>query len=165
MTNATLTYKLLLGCFTAATAVALAQENPAAAVQPQAADTASQSASVISYSPKQVRVLGDMEYGERKLATSYSAGPRYRAFVFSGYGGDQVEIMVTGASGPVRLALADSTLNQVATGTSALCVSLPNHGPDVELWYIITDNAPTRLTFQVKKTGHENPGYQEASLR
>ena len=40
------------------------------------------------------RYWGDVEYGQSKTAAPYSAGPRYRAFVFTGYGGDQVEITV-----------------------------------------------------------------------
>lgn len=161
MRKTTLTLKVLLGFSIAMLAVA--QENTTVqSSQPSQGDSATSS---VSYSPKQVRVLGDVEYGERKIAASFSSGPRYRAFVFSGYGGDQVEITVKGAAGPVRLALADSTLNQVATGSSQLCVSLPYKGPDVELWYIITDNAPTHLVFQVKKIGHQNPTFQQAALQ
>lgn len=159
MSTTTLKFNLLLGCLSAM--FAIAQENPALP-RAEGSDTQNR-ASTVSYSPSQVKVLGDIEYGERGIANTYSRGPRYRAFVFSGYGGDQVEITVTGA--PVHLALADSTLHQIATGSSQLCVSLPDRGPDIELWYIITNNAPTRLTFQVKKTGHQSPSLQQASLR
>lgn len=142
---------------------AIAQENPT----PSMAEGSDHQGSVsaVSYSPSQVKVLGDIEYGERRIVNTYSRGPRYRAFVFSGYGGDQVEITVRGSASQVHLAVADSTLNQIATGSSQLRFSLPYRGPDIELWYIITDNAPTHLTFQVKKTGHQNPTFQQASLR
>jgi hypothetical protein len=108
-----------------------------------------------SYSPAQVRVLGDVEYGQVKTSASYSAGPRYRAFVFTGYGGDKVEITVKGAA-KIPIVLTDSTLNQIASGTSVISMSLPNRGPDIEVWYVLTDNKPAQFTVQVKKIGHSD---------
>jgi hypothetical protein len=136
---------LILGCLAAM--VAVAQEKPTgifASIAPQ------------SYSPAQVRVLGDVEYGQSKTAARYAAGPRYRAFVFSGYGGDKVEITLKGPAAKMPIVLADSTLNQIAAGTSQLSVSLPNRGPDIEVWYVLTDNTPAQFTVQVKKIGHVN---------
>lgn len=109
-----------------------------------------------SYSPAQVRVLGDVEYGQSKTAARYAAGPRYRAFVFSGYGGDKVEIALKGSVANMPVVLADSTLNQIAAGTSHLSVSLPYRGPDIEVWYVLTENKPAQFTVQVKKIGHVN---------
>jgi hypothetical protein len=130
---------------------ALAQEKPTgifASISPQ------------SYLPAQVRVLGDVEYGQSKTAARYAAGARYRAFVFSGYGGDKVEITLKGAGAKMPVVLADSTLNQIASGTSQLSVDLPNRGPDIEVWYVLTDNTPTQFTVQVKKIGHVNSALQ-----
>lgn len=125
-----------------------------AMAQEKVADT-SASVSSVNYSPAQVKVLGAVEYGQTRTAASYVPGPRYRAFVFSGYGGDQVEIVF---KGPARmpLVLADSTLNQVATGVSRICVALPNKGPDIEVWYVLTENSREQITLQVKKIGHLN---------
>jgi hypothetical protein len=136
---------LILGCLAAM--VAVAQEKPTgifASIAPQ------------SYSPAQVRVLGDVEYGQSKTAARYAAGPRYRAFVFSGYGGDKVEITLKGSAAKMPIVLADSTLNQIAAGTSQLSVSLPNRGADIEVWYVLTDNTPAQFTVQVRKMGHVN---------
>lgn len=106
-----------------------------------------------SYSPAQVHVLGDVEYGQSKTAAHYSAGPRYRAFVFSGYGGDQVEITLKGAE-KIPVILADSTLNRIAAGSSHISIALPYRGPDIEVWYVLTENKPAQFTVQVKKIGH-----------
>jgi len=130
---------------------AMAQEKPAGTLT---------SLSSRSFSPAQVRVLGALDYGQNKTALAYNSGPKYRAFVFSGYGGDQVEITVKGT---VPFIVTDSTLNQIAEGSSSLRISLPNRGPDIEVWYVLTDNRPTPFTLQVKKLGHEN-GPLEAQL-
>lgn len=145
-------FTALIVCFV--TAIGIAQENPTA--QPARFSQVPNGAPPIArtYDPTQVKVLGDIEYGESKAVPVFSPGAPYRAFVFSGYGGDQVEIIMKGVTGPLKLAVADSTLNQIATGSSYIRVSLPYKGPDVELWYIITDNTPGRVLFQVRKTGH-----------
>ena len=140
---------LIVGCMAAM--FAGAQEKPTGILT---------SISPRSFSPAQVRVLGDVEYGESKTAVRYTHGPKYRAFVFSGYGGDKVEITLKGAAAKVPLIVADSTLNQIAAGSSQLCVSLPNRGPDIEVWYILIENTPNQIAVQVKKVGHEDSGLE-----
>lgn len=135
--------KIVLLSLMAAT-FAWGQENPAGILT---------SISPHTFSPAQVRVLGDVEYGHSKTAASYASGPKYRAFVFSGYGGDRVEITLKAGAQKMPIVLADSTLNQIAAGSSRLSVSLPYRGPDVEVWYVLTPNTPTRLTVEVKKVG------------
>jgi len=132
---------------------AMAQEKPAGTLT---------SIPPLNFSPAQVRVLGALDYGQNRTALTYASGPKYRAFVFSGYGGDEVEISVKGA-GRVPFIVTDSTLNRIAEGSSSLRISLPNRGPDIEVWYVLTDNRPAPFTLQVKKLGHQN-GPLEAQL-
>jgi hypothetical protein len=84
---------------------------------------------------------------------NYATTSRYRAFFFSGYGNERVEITTAGARSWV--ALADSSLNLVASSNGArLSVALPYHGPDLEVWYIVFREAevvPAGLRVQVKK--------------
>ncbi len=134
---------LILSCL--GVMLACAQEN-----------TSGQTGSSEAYPPAEVKILGDLDYGHSKTMTGYSTGPRYRAFVFSGYGGDQVQISVRGALRATPIVLADSSLNPIATGSSSLSVSLPNHGPDIEVWYIITGSTPGPVTVQLKKVGHQD---------
>ena len=126
---------------------AAAQEKPAGiltSISPQA------------ISPAQVKVLGAVDYGQNKTTISYASGPKYRAFVFSGYGGDKVQITVKGRTGRVPFIVTDSTLNRIADGFSQTSLSLPNHGPDIEVWYVLTENKPAPFTIQVNKLGHED---------
>jgi len=130
---------------------AIAQENTSG--QPGSSATR-------AYPPAEVRILGDLDYGHSRTMAAYSSGPRYRAFVFSGYGGDQVAISVRGALHATPIVLADSSLNPIASGSTSLSVSLPNHGPDMEVWYIITGNTPASLTVQLRKVGHQDAPVQ-----
>ena len=128
-----------------------AQEKPAGILTSIAPQT---------YSPAEVRVLGDVEYVQSMTAARYAPGPKYRAFVFSGYGGDKVEITLKGPLAKMPVVLADSTLNQIAAGSAHLSVSLPYRGPDIEVWYVLTDNTPAQFTMELKKTGHVNSAIQ-----
>jgi hypothetical protein len=80
----------------------------------------------------------------------YSSTPKYGAFVFEGNGRDQVEVTVLG-NRKAFIALADSTLTPIASGIGRLSASLPNHGPDTEVFYILVKGSP-RFTVHLKKT-------------
>ena len=113
-----------------------------------------------SYAPREVKVMGDLDYGQTSRWVTYSARPRYRAFVFSAYGGERVEVNLQGTSEKAFLALADSTLNQVASGQTHLTVALPYRGPDLEVWYIVfrdADAKPARFAVRVGKTSSARP--------
>ena len=115
----------------------------------------------ITYSPSDVQVSGALAYGETSGAVSYTARPVYRAFVFAGFRGQKVEVTVNGTRAFV--ALADSSLQEVASGTSSLSLALPDRGPHEDVWYIIfrtTDGKPGNFTVQVKKT----PAVQMAAV-
>jgi len=124
----------------------------------------------VQYAPDDVKILGDLDYGQTSGLAPYTANPRYRAFVFSGYGGETVEVTVKSADRKAFVAITDPSLSQIASGGSHLIVRLPYRGPDIEVWYIIfkdSNNRPARFTVQVKKMGdvsqkvrsEASPGY------
>src|SRR5438132_14194887 len=90
-----------------------------------------------TYSARDVKVLGDLEFGKRSEAVDYSDRPPYRAFVFSAFGGETVEIKVDGGERTAFVALADSTLTRLVSGKTNVSLSLPKHGPYIECWYIV----------------------------
>lgn len=110
----------------------------------------------ICYSADDVKILGVLDYGQRSGPVEYSNTPQYSAFLFAGQGNNQVDVRVTGASQNTFIALADQGLNVIATGTGHLSASLPNHGPDAEMYYVVfkdSMNRPARMSVQVNKTG------------
>src|ERR1700736_4583069 len=109
-----------------------------------------------TYSPANIKILGALDYGTTSSPVIYSARQRYLAFVFSGCGGDVVEITVKGLDGKAFVAVADSSLNRITSGDSHLSLNLPYKGPDLEVWYLIfreTDYKTAHFTVQVKKIG------------
>jgi hypothetical protein len=110
----------------------------------------------VAYAPTDVKILGVLNYGQKSGPVEYSDTPQYRAFLFAGDRNDQVEVTVTGAAQNAFVALADQSLNVIATGTGHLSVALPDHGPDAEMFYVVfkdQTNRPARMSVQVTKTG------------
>jgi hypothetical protein len=106
------------------------------------------------YSPNDMKIMGTLDNGQTSKLVQYSGTPQYRAFVFEGNGHDQVEVTVTGDNRKAFIALADSTLVPIASGTEKLIVTLPYHGPDTEAFYIVFkdgSNRPARLAVHLKK--------------
>lgn len=111
------------------------------------------------YQPADVKVLGVLDYGHSQYAVDRTSGPRYRAFIFSGYGRDRVEITLRGATPGTPFILTDSTLNAIGGGSSQATVSLPYRGPDIEVYYIVfpASGRPAHVSVQVKKVGKVMP--------
>jgi hypothetical protein len=112
-----------------------------------------------TYAARDVKILGDLDYGQSSGPVAYSATPTYRAFVFSAFGGENVEVTVRGSDRKAMVALADSGLNRLAIGDTSLRLSLPNRGPYIECWYIVFrdfEKKPARFTVQVKKLQSTN---------
>ena len=107
-----------------------------------------------SFQPADVKVLGALKYGQTSQPVTYSGEPQYVAFVFNGHGDDQIEVTVKSADRKALVAIADGSLNQLASDTTHLVFSLPNHGPDPEAFYIVfrdSDNKQARFTVELKK--------------
>ena len=105
------------------------------------------------YRPDDVKVLGVVDYGHVQSAVDRTARPRYRAFVFSGYGRDRVQITLRGET----FIVTDSTLNPIGSGSSQATVSLPFRGPDIEVYYIVfpASSKLAHVSVQVKKVGRD----------
>ena len=111
-----------------------------AAAQEKSAANSAVTTTWVKYRPADVKVLGVLDYGKLQNAvdrTARTASPRYRAFVFSGYGRDRVEITLKGETPSSSFILTDSTLNAIGAGSSQAIVSLPYRGPDIEVYYIV----------------------------
>jgi hypothetical protein len=139
----------------------LAQENAAQEKNADSAVTpASYSTPPSSYSPSDIKVVGTLNSGQTSKPVVSSSALEYRALVFEGNGRDQVEVTLIGAnhSGDNHagvIALADSTLTQIASGTERLVATLPYHGPDTEAFYILFKSGssqPAPVSVRLKKT-------------
>jgi len=120
------------------------------------AEKSADSPELISYSADDVKIVGVLDYGQRSEPVECAGTPQYRAFLFAGQGDDQIDVRVTGVSPEPFIALADQSLKVVATGMGHLSVSLPNHGPDAEMYYVVFKdqmNRSVRMSVQVNKTG------------
>jgi hypothetical protein len=109
------------------------------------------------YQPADVKVLGVVDYGHAQNAVDGAAKARYRAFVFSGYGRDRVEITLKGQTPGASFILTDSTLNPIGSGSRQATMSLPYRGPDIEVYYIVfpASSRTAHVSVQIKKVGRD----------
>jgi hypothetical protein len=115
--------------------------------------------SAATISPDDVKVLGDLDYGQTSDPVEYSSTPRYRAFVFPGNSGDNIEVTVKSADRKAYVAIADGALKELASGTTHLTFKLPDVGPDAQAWYILfrdSEEKPATFTVELKRTGKSN---------
>jgi hypothetical protein len=106
--------------------------------------------------PSEVEIAGDIEYGQTSATIEYTPNPKYRALVFTGEGGDRIEVTVQGNGGKALIAIADGSLTQLAGGAEKLVYELPDKGPDAEAYYILfrdSEGKPGKFTVAVKKIG------------
>lgn len=131
---------LIVSCLMAL--LGAAQEEPTRSPQKEA------------YRPADVKVLGDLNYGQSSGEVLCSVSPPYNAFVFNGKGGDRIEVTVKRSDGTALIAIADSGLIPLADGSGNLVLALPDRGPNVEAFYIVfraPESKPARFTVQLKK--------------
>jgi hypothetical protein len=101
-----------------------------------------------------VKVVGDLNYGQTSAPVECSGVPSYCAFVFNGQGDDRIEIDVSSAEGKAFVAIADGALAELITGTNRVVFSLPRRGPDRETYYIVfrdSESKPRRFIVALKK--------------
>ena len=89
------------------------------------------------FPPAEVRIAGDINYGDTSAPVECATTPRYHALVFAAHGGDTVEATVTSEGHRAEVSIADPSLNLVAKGDGSVTVVLPDHGPDPETYYIV----------------------------
>ena len=97
-----------------------------------------------SFRPDDVKVLGDLKYGQTSSPVECSTS--YCAFVFNGNGNDQIEVNVNGADGKTFVVLADGSLSRLSsTSRNRIVFSLPSRGPDAEAYYIVFGDVEHKL--------------------
>lgn len=107
-----------------------------------------------TFQPADVKIVGDLEYGQTSDPVEYTDSPRYRAFVFTANSQDRIEVTVKGNDRRAFVAIADGSMKELSSGTTHLAVTLPKTGPDPEAYYIIfrdTDNKAAHFTVELKK--------------
>jgi hypothetical protein len=107
-----------------------------------------------TFQPADVKIVGDLDYGQTSDPVEYTDSPRYRAFVFTANSQDRIEVTVKGDDRKAFVAIADGGMKELASGTTHLTVTLPKTGPDPEAYYIIfrdTDNKEAHFTVELKK--------------
>ena len=107
-----------------------------------------------SFQPADVKIVGDLSYGQTSEAVECSSASPYYAFVFNGKADERVDVVVKSPNRQAFVALADQTLNRVTTGTGHITVTLPNHGPDAEVYYIVfrdSEGKNGRFTVELNK--------------
>jgi len=101
-----------------------------------------------------IKVVGDLTYGQTSAPVECSSVPSYCAFVFNGQGDDRIEVNVSSVDGKAFVAIADGTLAELTSGTNQVVFSLPRRGPDAEAYYIVfrdRESKPRRFVVALKK--------------
>ena len=107
-----------------------------------------------TFKVEDVKVVGDLMYGQTSEPVECPGTPAYCAFVFNGQGDDRVEVSVSNGTGKAFVAIADGALAEIATGTNRVEFSLPRRGPDAETYYIVfrdPESKPQRFVVELKK--------------
>jgi hypothetical protein len=107
-----------------------------------------------SFPPADVKVMGDLSYGQTSSAVECSSASPYYAFVFNGKGGERVDVVVKSEDRQAFVAIGDPSLNQLASGTGHVTFTLPNRGPDAEGFYIVfrdSESKDARFTVELTK--------------
>lgn len=107
-----------------------------------------------TFKVEDVKVVGDLMYGQTSEPVECPGTPAYCAFVFNGQGDDRVEVNVSDRPGKAFVAIADGALAEIATGTNRVVFSLPRRGPDTETYYIVfrdSEGKPQRFVVELKK--------------
>lgn len=107
-----------------------------------------------SFPPADVKIMGDLRYGQTSEAVECSSASPYYAFVFNGKANERVEVVVKSADRQAFVAVADPSLNQLTSGTGHVVITLPNRGPDAEAFYIVfrdSESKDGRFTVELKK--------------
>jgi hypothetical protein len=107
-----------------------------------------------SFPPADVKIIGDLRYGQTSEAVECSSASPYYAFVFNGKANERVDVVVKSEDRQAFVAVADPSLNQLTSGTGHVVVTLPNRGPDAEAFYIVfrdSESKDARFTVELKK--------------
>ena len=107
-----------------------------------------------SFQPADVKIMGDLRYGQTSPAVDCSSASPFYAFVFNGKANERVDIVVKSPDRQAFVALADPSLEQITSGTGHLTFTLPNRGPDAEAYYIVfrdSESKDGKFTVELNK--------------
>jgi hypothetical protein len=107
-----------------------------------------------SFPPADVKIVGDLRYGQTSEAVECSSASPYYAFVFNGKANERVDVLVKSEDRKAFVAVADPSLNQLTSGTNHVVITLPNRGPDAEAFYIVfrdSESKDAKFTVELKK--------------
>jgi hypothetical protein len=107
-----------------------------------------------SFPPADVKIIGDLRYGQTSDAVECSSASPYYAFVFNGKANERVDVVVKSEDRQAFVAIADPSLNQLTSGTGHVVFTLPNRGPDAEAFYIVfrdSESKDARFRVELKK--------------
>ena len=107
-----------------------------------------------SFKVDDVKIVGDLEYGQTSPSVECSGAPGYCAFVFNGLGGDRIDVDVSNGQGKAFVAIADDALAELTSGTNRLVFSLPSKGPDPDTYYLVfrdRESKPGRFIVKLMK--------------
>jgi len=105
------------------------------------------------FSPADVKILGDIDYGQTSATLECGETPKYCALVFNAMSGDRVEAQVKG-DGKVLVSIADGGLMELARSTGTATVTLPSAGPDPMTFYVVfrdSEGKAGKFTVVLKK--------------
>jgi hypothetical protein len=111
------------------------------------------------FAPNEVRILGDIDYGQTSPALDCPGQPGYCALVFNAGGGDRVQASIKGGGENAFVAFADGTLAELARGSGELSVTLPR-SEDPLTYYVLfrsSDGKPATLAVELKKLEGARP--------
>ena len=106
------------------------------------------------FPPADVKIVGDLRYGQTSDAVDCTSASPYYAFVFNGKGGERVDVIVKSDDRKAFVALADPSLGQIVSGTGHVTATLPDRGPDKEGFYIVfrdSESKDGRFTVELKQ--------------
>jgi hypothetical protein len=107
-----------------------------------------------TYQPADVKIVGDLDYGQTSDPVEYTNSPRYRAFVFNANSRDRIDVTVKGDDRKAFVAIADGSMKELVNGATHVTFTIPDKGPDPEAYYIIfrdSDDKPAHFTVELKK--------------
>jgi hypothetical protein len=106
-----------------------------------------------SFSPAEVKILGDIDYGQTSAPLECGAKPSYCALVFNGRNGDQVDVTVKGDRRAL-VSLADGSLKELIRGTDHVTYTLSHAEGELVTYYIVfrdVEGKAGRFTVELKK--------------
>jgi hypothetical protein len=111
------------------------------------------------FAPKDVVILGDIDFGQTSPALDCPGEPQYCALVFNANGSARVQARIQGGGDHPFVAFADGSLTELARGTGELVFTLPP-GEELLTYYVLfrsSEGKPAKLRVELKKLESSEP--------